>query len=219
MSEAGARSVGASRVRIIAFDGIIADSLPSRAAALADATVVECAALGVYLHPDDLLKAVALLLPGRTFNEAVQVAVEQLPALQDERLRHDVTAHDLIALRAQRSWAQTVRHGVPLCDGVIERMQREAARGQRIVVRSDSQRREVEPLLRLAELEDVVMFVRCSDDEPRTLGGPTLHGSYAAISARLDRQGLSFTQRDVIEATSENAAFALAYAVTSRTEL
>ena len=227
MSDAGASGViasirsasrlVASHVTIVAFDGIIADTLPPRALALADAAVVECAALGVSLHAHDLVEAVASLLPGRTFIEAVTVAVRQLPFLQHPRIQHDLTAHDLIAMRAQRAWAQAVAHGVALCDGVIDRVHHEVAHGRRMVVRSDSQRREVEPLLRLAGLEDIMMFVRCSDDVPHSPVGPTLRASYEAISARLERQGVRRVQRDAVEADNENATFALEFVATSRT--
>ena len=207
-----------SRVTIVAFDGIMADSLRPRAAALADAMIVEYALHGLDLQRHDLLEQLSALLPGRTFGEAV-VAVEQLVALQPNGLRYDVTAHDLITLRAQRSWAEAVAHGVPLCDGVIEHVQREAARGQRMVVRSDSQRREVEPLLRLAGLEDIMMFVRCSDDVPHAIGGPTLRASYEAIDGRLERQRIRRAERDAVEVNSGTAAFALGFVGTSRTVL
>ncbi len=205
--------VGGDRVTILAFDGIVADTLPQRATVLAHAMAIEWAPLGVHVHVDDLLP----LLPGRTFGECVTEAVRQLPALQQVRVRHDATAHDLIAMRAQRDWGAAVAHGVPLRDGVLHRLHAEVARGVRLVLRSDSQRREVEPVLRLAGLEDSVLFLRCADDLPRTAGLTTLQGSYEAIDVRLDRQRRPRASRDAVEAHDAPAALALGFAATSRT--
>jgi len=200
---------------IVAFDGIVADTVPARARALADAIAYEWAPLGIEVPPADLLS----LLPGRTFDECMTAALQQVPALRHERLRHDVTGHDLIALRAQRSWTTAVAHGVPLRDGVVDRLQAAVARGVRIVVRSDSQRREVEPLLRLAGLEDVLLFLRCADDVPQLAGATSLHASYEAITARLDRRRIPRALRTAIEADSGAATLALGFVGDSRTTL
>ncbi len=208
---------GGGRVTIVAFDGILADTLPPRARALADAIAQECAALPVPIDVHAILPQLIVLLPGRTFSESIAVAVEQLPALQHERIRHDVTMHDLIAMRAQQAWSAGVAHGVPFLDGVLGRLQAAVARGTRMVVRSDSQRREVEPLLRLAGLEDSMLFLRCSDDLPRLAGGTSLQASYEAIDARLDRQRVPRAQRDAVEVNEGTVAFALGFSASSRT--
>ncbi|MEN9591901.1 MAG: hypothetical protein RJA21_353, partial [Gemmatimonadota bacterium] len=111
---------GAAHVTIVAFDGIIADTVPLRAKALAEAIALECAALDVTVHAPALCSPLMPLLPGRTFNECMVAAVEQIPALQHERCRHDLIAHDIMAMRAQRDWAMAAAHGVPLRDGVLD---------------------------------------------------------------------------------------------------
>lgn len=194
--------VGAGHVTIVAFDGIIADSLPPRAKALAEAISHEWAPLGIEVPSSDLLP----LLPGRTFEECVAVAIQQLPALQREPVRQDFTWHELVAMRAQREWANAAAHGVPLLDGVLGRLETLVARGVRLVLRSDSHRREVEPLLRLAGLEDIMLFVRCADDLPRTAGVSSLQASYEAIDARLERLRIPCAQRDAVEVPGGAAA-------------
>ena len=210
---------GAGRVTIVAFDGIVANTLPLRTTALADAIAFECVTLGLSVHAHDLFPLLLPLLPGRTFNETMAVAVAVLPALQHEQIRDDLTLHDLIAMRAQRAWSAMVAHGVPLHDGVLSRLQAHVGRGLRIVLRSDSQRREVEPLLRLAGLEDSMLFLRCADDLPRLAGVSSWRASYEAIDARLDRHRLPHAQRIAVEVNAEKATFALGFAATSRTSL
>ncbi len=210
---------GAGRVTIVAFDGIVANTLPLRTTALADAIAFECVTLGLSVHAHDLFPLLLPLLPGRTFNETMAVAVAGLPALQHEQIRDDLTLHDLIAMRAQRAWSAMVAHGVPLHDGVLSRLQAHVGRGLRIVLRSDSQRREVEPLLRLAGLEDSMLFLRCADDLPRLAGVSSWRASYEAIDARLDRHRLPHAQRIAVEVNAEKATFALGFAATSRTSL
>jgi beta-phosphoglucomutase-like phosphatase (HAD superfamily) len=187
---------------IVAFDGIIADTLPLRAMALAEAIAHEWAPLGIEAPTSDLRP----LLAGRTFLECVTVAVHQLPALQHAQLRNDMTGQELVAMRAQREWANAASHGVPLRDGVIHDVHTLVARGVRLVVRSDSQRREVEPLLRLAGLEDSMLFLRCADDLPRVAGDSSLQASYAAIDARLDRLRIPSAQRIAVEVPGGAAA-------------
>jgi beta-phosphoglucomutase-like phosphatase (HAD superfamily) len=205
------------RVAVMAFDGIVADTLPLRALALAEAfesTInVEGAASPWVVPAAELLP----LLPGRTFGESMAVAMEQLPALHAAPVRTDLTLHDIIALRAQRAWSMASAHGVPLRPDIVAHIRREAARGVRIVLRSDSQRREVEPLLRLAGLEDHILFLRASDDMPRASGVTSLQASYGAIDARLDRLRLVRAQRVVIEVDSRTAAVGEGFAGTSRT--
>lgn len=210
---------GAGRVTIVAFDGIVANTLPLRTTALADAIAFECVTLGLSVHAHELFPLLLPLLPGRTFNETMAVAVAGLPALQHEQIRDDLTLHDLIAMRAQRAWSAMVAHGVPLHDGVLSRLQAHVGRGLRIVLRSDSQRREVEPLLRLAGLEDSMLFLRCADDLPRLAGVSSWRASYEAIDARLDRHRLPHAQRIAVEVNAEKATFALGFAATSRTSL
>ncbi len=223
MNQLDASRLGANRVTIVAFDGIVADTIPRRATALAtalaDAITAEGASLQIDVRMHDILPPLRAWLPGRTFSEAVAVAMEQLPALQHDGIREDVTVRDLIALRAQRAWSEMASHGIPLRDGVQSWLQSALGRGLRMVLRSDSHRREVEPVLRLAGLEDSMLFLRCADDLPRVPRVSTLQASYEAIDVRLDRQRLPRTQRDVVEADDGAAAIALGFAATSRTML
>ena len=197
---------GAAHVTVVAFDGIIADTIPRRARILAEAIAQECAALDVAIHALVLSSLLLPLLPGRTFHECLVVAVDQIPALHHERLRHDFTAHDIMAMRAQRDWAKAAAHGVPLRDGVLDHLHTLTAHGVRFVVRSDSQRREVEPLLRLAGLDDRMLLLRCADDPPRRAGVTSVQASYDAIEARLERLRIPWVQRDAVEVPGGAAA-------------
>ena len=197
---------GAGHVTVVAFDGIIADTVPRRAQILAEAIAQECAALDVTVHTQALLPPLLPLVPGRTFTECMVVAVDQIPALQHERLRHDVTAHDIMSMRAQRDWAKAAAHGVPLRDGVLDHLRTLTARGIRLVVRSDSQRREVEPLLGLAGLDDSMLLLRCADDLPRRTSVTSVQASYEAIEARLERLRIPWVQRDAVEVPGGAAA-------------
>lgn len=171
------------RATVIAFDGLVVDTLPQRAQALASAITAQ----GVAVTTSELMP----LMPGRSFAESVAEAMQQLPALRQSPLVLDVTLHDIMAMQAQQQWSDSAAHGVPLCKGIVPTLLRQVAGGMRVVLRSDSQRREVEPLLRLSELEDSIAFVRCSDDAPRVPGASTLVSSYHAISDRLHRQRIA----------------------------
>lgn len=205
------------RVAVLAFDGIVADTLPLRAQALAMAFESTINDEGV--APSVVVPATELLplLPGRTFSESIAVAMQQLPALRDAPVHTDFPLHDLIEVRAQRAWSAASAHGVPLRRDIVAQIQREAARGVRIVLRSDSQRREVEPLLRLAGLEDHIAFLRASDDMPRTPGVTSLQASYQAIDARLARLRIDRAHRIAIEVDSRSAGIGKGFAGTSRT--
>ena len=207
---------GAGHVTVVAFDGIIADTVPRRAQILAEAIAQECAALDVTVHAQALLPPLLPLVPGRTFTECMVVAVDQIPALQHERLRLDLTAHDIMSMRAQRDWAKAAAHGVPLRDGVLDQLRTLTARGVRLVVRSDSQRREVEPLLRLAGLDDSILLLRCADDLPRRTSVTSVQASYEAIEARLERLRIPWVQRDAVEVPGGAAARMLLESAGSR---
>ncbi len=192
---------------IVAFDGVVADTFPLRAYALADALSAECLALSAV----DVMP----FLPGRSLREAAIEAMHRLPAL--EPFINDITLHDIVALRAQRSWSAAAAQGVPLREGVLPTLLQRVAAGTRVVLRSDSQRREVEPLLRLAGLEDSISFVRCSDDAPRVAGATTLVSSYEAIDQRLSRQQIARHERIAVE--YDDAASALAAQFVASTQL
>jgi len=131
---------------VIAFDGILFDTLDFRA----NAVVTALAAEGIVTNKQQVLS----LLPSHSLAEAIRGATSA---------HADETALDLAALRADRAIAEIGSRGAMLNVAVRDRLRRAAA-VTRIVVRADSRRRDVEELLRLAELDSVVSLLRCSDD-------------------------------------------------------
>jgi beta-phosphoglucomutase-like phosphatase (HAD superfamily) len=169
------------RALILAFDGVLFDTIPARVAALCEALSAE----GLPCDAD----AVRSVLPGRALAEALH----QLdPSPQDH------TQHDLVLLRAQRLYAGIIAHGVPLLHEGQQAMRDALAQGHLVVLRSDSERRHVEPLLALSGLDSQVSLLRCADDPPRGAGS-TLARSHAAIDVRLQRLGIATAQRTVRE--------------------
>ena len=171
------------RAVIVAFDGVLADTLPLRAHALVDAADAE----GQLLTTEHVLAA----LHGCTLLEAAL-------ALFPHHAAHDPTLPELVALRAQRGFRQLVQYGVPMRPDVLHLMQQAAARGVRLVLRADSERRDVEPLLAMAGVEHILAVVRCSDDQPRSAGA-SLTRSWHAIDARLRAMHLASPARTAWE--------------------
>ena len=147
---------------VIAFDGILFDTLEFRAHAVIDALAAE----GVVTSKQHVLS----ILPSHSLAEAVRAATGR---------EVDETTLDLAALRAERAISEMGSRGAVLNVAVRDRLRRAAA-VTRIAVRADSRRREVEELLRLAELDSVVAFVRCSDD----VGNHTKETSSVRTSAQ-----------------------------------
>lgn len=177
---------------IIAFDGVLADTLPLRAHALTDAAAAEFSPRA----PEHA----AAVIAGRTMLEASL-------ALFPHEAATDPTLPELVALRAQRGFRHLVQHGVALRAGVVQDLREAAAAGTRVIVRADSERRDVEPLLAMAGLEHLVNLLRCSDDAPRTHGA-SLRRSWLVIAERLGGMSLPMTDCRVIEATEESAQVA-----------
>ena len=132
---------------VIAFDGIMFDTLDFRATAVVDALAAE--GIGVNNHE------VLSVLPTRSLAEAVRAVVHAQTV--------DETTLDLVALRAERTISEIGSRGAQFNAAICDRLRRAAA-VTRIVVRADSPRRTVEQLLALADLESLVSFVCCSDD-------------------------------------------------------
>jgi beta-phosphoglucomutase-like phosphatase (HAD superfamily) len=177
---------------ILAFDGVLADTLPLRAHAMADACAAE-------FHPRRQ-EQVRALIAGRTMLEA---ALALFPA----EAASDPTVPELVALRAQRAYRHLAQHGVPLRADVMRDIQEAIAQGTRIVVRADSERRDVEPLLAMASLEHQVSLLRCSDDAPRGPGA-SIRRSWQAIDARLTAMQQPAPQRIAWETDEGTAAAA-----------
>lgn len=177
---------------IVAFDGVLADTLPLRAHALADACAAEFATR---------TEAQALVvLPGRSMLEAAM-------ALYPEEAERDPTLPELVALRAQRGYRHLVQHGVPMHTEALAAVREASARGTRVVLRADSERRDVAPLIGMAGLDHLPAFVRCGDDLPRAAGA-SLARSWLAIHARLDGMRIGIAERTAWETSAETAAAA-----------
>lgn len=168
---------------VVAFDGVLFDTLPQRSAAIVDAFSAEGFAVGNELvHP---------VVAARTTAEAVRACARILVA-QSRDIALDETTIDLVTLRAERTVSELTSRGAVLNVAMRERLRR-AAIVTRIVVRADSRRRDVEPLLAMSELDSIISFVRCGDDGDR----PTSHAfgsmvntsmvdkSYADIARRM----------------------------------
>ena len=151
------------------------------------------------LHAPDVAHALA----GRTFLEASLALFPELSA-------SDPTVPELIALRAQRGYRALVQHGVSFNADMLTRVQQAATNGHRVVVRADSERRDVEPLLMLAGLEHTVSLLRCSDDAPRGPGA-TIGRSWDAIHDRLRTMQVPVTARTAWETSPFTANVASQY--------
>ena len=158
---------------VVAFDGLIAETLELRSEALAEACLAE--------HVPQRDAEIRHALPGRTLREAVW----QL--LGDE----DATRDDLIAIRAQHDVSRRLAHGVLLAPHALTFLRAHQAAGDRLVLRADSVRRDVSAVLGITQLESVFTLVRCTDDAPRVAGRASIEGSYAAIRTRLGSLGPS----------------------------
>lgn len=200
---------------IIAFDGVLADTLGIRI----DAVLAACRDEGACLSAEVLRE----VLPGRTIAEAVDLL------LRNDR---DPTQTELVSLRAQRHYAARLAQGVPFDGSVLRMLVARADGGTRIVLRADSMRREVEPQLTLAGIEHHIALLCCADDRP---SGPiaierarldglsagdaqsasstyaTLLCSWRSIDRRLDAMRIARAQRSCIESHTHTAALAAAF--------
>lgn len=156
---------------VVAFDGLLFDTLALRASAIIDAFAAEGAPASEALVFD--------VIASRTIAEAVR-ACSKYTSL-------DETALDLVVLRAERAVGDVTSRGALLNVALRDRLKRAAA-VTRVVVRADSKRRDVESLLAMSELDSIVSFVQCSDDGERggmrTIGS-MVEKSYAAIAKRM----------------------------------
>jgi len=213
---------------IVAFDGVLADTLGLRASAISAA----CAEVQLGVAEHEVMPFIA----GRSLDESVQevlgawaVRGASGAAQRDTEVRVDATTMDLVALRAQRLYAAQLSQGITLNETVREELLRYSAAGQRIVLRGDSLRRDVEPLLELSGLEYLVTMLRCADDrgpvapvKPTALAseGPTglprgrhatVLRSWHAIDARLTAMQIPRMQRRALENSSQTAVLASAF--------
>lgn len=154
---------------VIAFDGVLAESLDLRAGAIVEA-LVEVGATADFA-------TVRQALPGRSLAEVVAL-VMRTP---------DTTLADIATMRAQRSLTAQFAHGVGFRADAAEWLDAQRASGARLVLRADSARRDVERALQFADFASMFTFVRCADDLPRDAALSSLANAYAHIVQRLAR--------------------------------
>jgi beta-phosphoglucomutase-like phosphatase (HAD superfamily) len=145
--------IGQPRAIVVAFDGLIADTLDQRT----NAVVEGIAAVGFPIAPSD----VRSLIAGHTIQETVRISCAMAGHTVDETLL------DIAALRATRMLSTTMRQPVLLVPPATEWMQR-ARMHARLVVRADSERAHVEPVLSAGGLADIISILVCADDLPST---------------------------------------------------
>jgi phosphoglycolate phosphatase-like HAD superfamily hydrolase len=193
---------------VIAFDGVLADTLPLRHEALASAAAQH----GVARTEDELWPAIA----GRTMAESV----DALRANRPVAWAMDETTRDLLVLTAQRAYHRRLAHGVTFRPSVVARLRQAALSGERVILRADSARSDVAPLLAVLGIEPLVTWLRASDDPSApsmTAGIPSVEHSWRAIGARLDRWHCDPTRVDVQESCAVAAAAAAPFAHRIRT--
>ena len=158
----------ASSVLIVAFDGLIIESVSLRVDAL-----------HAVLESDGRAASrdrIAALLPGRSLAEAIR-AVD--PATDESRL-------DLVVMQAQKAISRRMAQGVDLTPSARRVLDSVQSKGVRVIARSDSLRRDVDRALMMSGLEQVFAFVRCADDAPRMPGATMIDSAYRAIVRRLE---------------------------------
>ncbi len=161
------------RALIVAFDGLVADTLKLRADAIASTLGTE----GIAVALDRIRHA----LPGRALFETVELLLGPT----------DPTLADVVVLRAQQHISQRMAQGVALTPNARPWIDAHQSAGARLVLRADSVRRDVERVLQLTDLEPTFTMVRCADDAPRIRNASTLESAYGEITRRLDASRVS----------------------------
>jgi hypothetical protein len=99
---------------------------------------------------------------------------------------------------------------LPIRDGVASWLRDRAMQG-RVVLRADSVRADADRLLAFSGIEDLVTFIRCGDDLPRTPPFSSLERSWHAIAARLDGLGVFSESCAALESDPRCAEMAHAF--------
>lgn len=155
---------------VVALDGLIADTPPLRARAVA----AGLQAAGIDMEPPDQYDVIA----GRTIAEAVRFAVQAQLGEEDE------TLVDIVSMQAERSCAAFMRDTTRLKKGTADWVKRAASRW-RLIVRSDSNRSDAEQILDVAGIEMYISLLRAADDGVQQPSAPpSIVQSYAAIIER-----------------------------------
>lgn len=198
---------------IVAFDGVIADTLDTRASVLDDALAAVSEQLQLRLDRQaiDSRQVVA----GRTFAEAARDLLSALPMGFTDDAPPLETLVDLVAADAGRRYANALSDGISLCPGAGVLLAALASSGK-VIARADSPRRDVDAMLSLAGLDGGFTFVRCSDDAPREIGASSLRSSWIAIDRRLTASGVASENRTAVEVDERAMAAARTFAALVR---
>lgn len=163
------------RAVVVAFDGLVADTLGARAQAIADALTSE--------GTPTTIEAISAQVAGYSLEETIEHVLQQHALHHGQSLNY--TTRDLAVLRARRSYSAIISLGLPLQPNAIAWIVGRAASGVKVILRADSAREDVERLLQLSELGDTIAFARCSDDLPRVRGLTTTETAWNVIMQRL----------------------------------
>jgi phosphoglycolate phosphatase-like HAD superfamily hydrolase len=152
------------------------------------------------------------VLPGRTTRECIEQLCAHEPTVQ-----RDPTLLELVIQSAERDMGRAVRSATFFPPAVAQLLEA-AARGVRIVVRSDSRRDQVSVLIEQHGLESIVTL-RCLDDRtaapPVSLLAPdypALERLWHDIDRRLTNLAIPRESRAAQEAAPAPQAVANAYA-------
>lgn len=175
---------------VLAFDGIVADTLALRCTALREA-IVHVGDSTMRQRPAD--ETIAALLPGRTFYEVARELHQSTTREAgrdatgvDVRIAPEVdeTWCDLVAHAARQRQSMAMGHGVSFTDAFRVWQQTARAAHNHWVLRADSARRDVEQWLTLTGMEHAFRIVRCADDLPRDGARSSIANSYHSIYHR-----------------------------------
>ncbi len=170
-------------VIILAFDGILADTVTLRARALAMAAVEFGVRTESAKRNESFIQKLVRQLPGRSLVHCAR-------AIVGDAADDDPTLVELVALHAQRAISQRMRQGVDLAPLAHAWLEQHVLRGVRVVLRTDSIRADVDQPLRMFDLYSLFGFVQCADDPVAATVRSTVRGSlkrsYASITNRLD---------------------------------
>lgn len=155
---------------LVEFEGVIADTRDARRAALTASLADE----GFAIADTEYAECCAAM--------PVRAAVRAALALRG--VHNDETRVELATLRAERRFAELVETGVSLVEGAIPLI--ESLHGHtRLGIVSRASRREIEPLLSLAGIDQSFEFV-IADDDPYPPKPSS--ASYAGALERLGRR-------------------------------
>jgi beta-phosphoglucomutase-like phosphatase (HAD superfamily) len=157
------------RTLIVAVDGVLADTLPMRAAALRAAARELGVAIAQPIHEQ--------WIAGRDWADAARALVRPAEPL-------DETMIDLLALAAERALHARLGQGAPLLfPALLSRCAEAASQGWRVILRTDSSRRAAGAVLDHL-MHETTAWRAVTADEVRSAsaGVPLLLRQYAHIA-------------------------------------